>query len=98
MKELLNLINGYKINDAKIKSITKEYFPMKEKYMIVVLLQYGNCGQNQTRLYLDAEMHEGLEQSKPVKEKLTGIDRQFKELEVSLMGSEFEDDNYNNMF
>ena len=32
------------------------------------------------------------------KKKLGNIDRQFKELEANLMGSEFEDDNYNNMF
>jgi hypothetical protein len=30
--------------------------------------------------------------------QLTGIDRQFKELEITHMGSEFEDDNYNNIF
>tara|TARA_R100000541_G_scaffold15337_1_gene24741 strand:+ start:839 stop:1132 length:294 start_codon:yes stop_codon:yes gene_type:complete len=35
---------------------------------------------------------------KPVKKALTGIDRQFKELEATHMGSEFEDDNYNNMY
>jgi hypothetical protein len=73
MKDLLKLMNGYEIDDAKLKSITKEYFPMKEKHMIVVVLQHGSCGQNKTRLYLDVEMHKDLVQTKPVKKVLTGI-------------------------
>lgn len=60
MKELLKLMNGYTIDEATIKSITKEYFPAIDKHNIVVVLQHGSCGQNETRFYLDAEMHEDL--------------------------------------
>jgi len=60
MEELLKLMNGYTIDKATIKSITKEYFPMRDKHNIVVVLQHGSCGQNKTRLYLDAEMHEDI--------------------------------------
>ncbi len=99
MEELLNLMNGYTINDAKIKSITKEYFPMRDKHNIIVVLQHGSCGQNETRLYLDALMHEDLDyyfdQSKPVKKKLTGIDSKFKEAELdadyNAMSDHYED-------
>jgi len=76
MKELLKLMNGYTIDEVTIKSISKEYFPMRDKHNIVVVLQHGMSGQNETRLYLDAEMHED------IKWPTTGIDRQFKEAEL----------------
>tara|TARA_R100000541_G_scaffold35606_1_gene43779 strand:- start:1402 stop:1701 length:300 start_codon:yes stop_codon:yes gene_type:complete len=99
MKQLLKLLAGYKVDEASIKQLTTEYFPATDKHVIVVVLQHGSCGQNITRLYLDSVMHKDLVQSKPVKKALTGIDRQFKELEINHMGSEFEDDNYNqNMY
>jgi hypothetical protein len=86
MEDLLNIMNGYTIDDAKLKSITKEYFPMTEKHMIVVVLQHGSVGQNETRLYLDTEMHKDLVQTKP---KLTGIERRFQEDMIDEMDSQY---------
>ena len=76
MEDLLSLMAGRKIDNAyvKLKSITKEYFPARDEHNIVVVLQHGVAGQNETRLYLDAEMHKDLVPNKPVKKVLTGIE------------------------
>ncbi len=86
MEQLLNIMNGYPIDDAKLKSITKEYFPVRDEYNIVVVLQHGSCGQNETRLYLDAKMHKDLVQTKP---KLTGIEARFQEDMIDEMDSQY---------
>ena len=36
--------------------------------------------------------------SEQVEDKMTNIDRNFQEDMINTMGSEFEDDNYNNMY
>ena len=60
MEELLKLMHGYVPGNVTIKSITKEYFPARNKHNIVVVLQHGSCGQNSTTFYLDAKMHKDL--------------------------------------